>query len=263
MFQFISKTRPIVWGLLYLICIPLFACIYHFFLTYDFYQSALERESDYLNNPQRLLKTSIKDKISNNFIHNYHVSDTSIRRFKFNINDIIISDISTKADVLSFQLLIVGNQQNRPDYNIGIPLEIISESVIYAENKIIRNVGNFNYDDGIDSTKIDIAHLLFNANYIFEFSSCILTLVFLSDAKIENQIRDYTQATKGFSSNIYNNYLRMFYLSAITITTVGFGDIVPITTRARIVIAIEAILGIVLIGLFLNSIGNSIKIANI
>jgi hypothetical protein len=35
-------------------------------------------------------------------------------------------------------------------------------------------------------------------------------------------------------------------------TTVGFGDIVPITTTARLVVARQAILGLVLLGLFLN-----------
>jgi len=45
----------------------------------------------------------------------------------------------------------------------------------------------------------------------------------------------------------------MLYFSAITIATVGYGDIVPTETHSRIAAAIEAITGIVLIGLFLNS----------
>ena len=44
----------------------------------------------------------------------------------------------------------------------------------------------------------------------------------------------------------------MFYLSAATITTLGYGDIVPITTTARMWVAVEAILGVVTIGLFLT-----------
>ncbi len=46
---------------------------------------------------------------------------------------------------------------------------------------------------------------------------------------------------------------RMLYFSATTITTVGFGDIVPITTTARALTALEAIAGWLLAGLFLNS----------
>jgi hypothetical protein len=51
---------------------------------------------------------------------------------------------------------------------------------------------------------------------------------------------------------IPGSFWRMLYLSAVTITTVGYGDIVPLTTCARLTVAAEAILGIVLIGAFIN-----------
>lgn len=51
---------------------------------------------------------------------------------------------------------------------------------------------------------------------------------------------------------------RMVYFSATTITTVGFGDIVPLTATARALVAIEAIAGWVLAGLFLNSLASRI-----
>ena len=43
----------------------------------------------------------------------------------------------------------------------------------------------------------------------------------------------------------------MFYLSTVTITTLGYGEIVPITTPARLLVAFEAFLGTVIIGLYL------------
>jgi voltage-gated potassium channel Kch len=46
----------------------------------------------------------------------------------------------------------------------------------------------------------------------------------------------------------------MVYFSATTITTVGFGDIVPLSSLARLVVGIEAVTGWVLAGLFLNAI---------
>lgn len=45
----------------------------------------------------------------------------------------------------------------------------------------------------------------------------------------------------------------------MTITTVGYGDTIPLTTTARILTAIEAIAGWVLAGLFLNAL--AVKIA--
>jgi len=47
------------------------------------------------------------------------------------------------------------------------------------------------------------------------------------------------------------------YFSIITIATVGYGDIAPVTTAGKIVTATEALLGVVLIGLFLNSLWQS------
>lgn len=51
-----------------------------------------------------------------------------------------------------------------------------------------------------------------------------------------------------------DTFVRMMYFSAVTITTTGFGDIFPVSTLARALVAAEALLGVVLIGLFLNSI---------
>lgn len=54
---------------------------------------------------------------------------------------------------------------------------------------------------------------------------------------------------------------RMLYLSAVTVTTVGYGDIVPLTDVARTAVALEAIGGIVLIGLFLNALAHEHQLA--
>ena len=48
-------------------------------------------------------------------------------------------------------------------------------------------------------------------------------------------------------------WVRMFYLSAVTITTLGFGDIVPVSDCARFMVATEVVIGVVLIGIFLNA----------
>lgn len=49
---------------------------------------------------------------------------------------------------------------------------------------------------------------------------------------------------------------RMLYFSTVTITTLGFGDIVPVEPVARLLVAVESILGIILMGLFLNALFN-------
>ena len=54
------------------------------------------------------------------------------------------------------------------------------------------------------------------------------------------------------------SFVQSVYFSVTTITTLGYGDIAPITEMARVVTATEALLGIFLIGLFLSSVAYSI-----
>ena len=44
------------------------------------------------------------------------------------------------------------------------------------------------------------------------------------------------------------------YFSAVTITTLGFGDYLPVTEAGKIIVGLQAVFGICLIGLFLNSV---------
>jgi hypothetical protein len=57
-------------------------------------------------------------------------------------------------------------------------------------------------------------------------------------------------------------FLKMLYFSIISIATLGYGDIVPITTLARFLVSAEVILGILTIGLFLNSLATRITKKN-
>jgi hypothetical protein len=65
-----------------------------------------------------------------------------------------------------------------------------------------------------------------------------------------------TVALSGFPHSVPGKFLRMLYFSVITITTVGYGDIVPLTPWARFLAGLEATLGIVQLGLFINSLGS-------
>jgi hypothetical protein len=79
---------------------------------------------------------------------------------------------------------------------------------------------------------------------------------------VSRQLQTVLRASQGFPSGISGEFSRMVYLSAITATTTGYGDIVPITTRARILTTSEAIMGLILVGLFLNSISQRLSRAD-
>ena len=73
---------------------------------------------------------------------------------------------------------------------------------------------------------------------------------FETDAEVKGLIEE----SQGWPSVKLSNYwVRMFYLSAITITTTGYGDILPLTTPTRVLTGLEALLGTLWFGLFLYS----------
>jgi len=92
-----------------------------------------------------------------------------------------------------------------------------------------------------------------NYNQLFKHEG-FLSPVIKIDEGIEKEIQDFLLASKGFSNDINNHFLSMLYLSAVTITTIGYGDIVPITLITRMLITIEALIGMTLMGIFLNNI---------
>lgn len=74
------------------------------------------------------------------------------------------------------------------------------------------------------------------------------------------------------SFNVKMGVINSFYFSVVTITTLGYGDILPVNGIGKISVASESIAGIILIGLFLNSLwhkfseekieANRVEIAN-
>jgi hypothetical protein len=76
---------------------------------------------------------------------------------------------------------------------------------------------------------------------------------------VYEQLERFRVALEGDPSVASGLWARMAYLSVVTITTLGFGDITPLTTAARFWVAAEAILGVVVVGLFLNALAIRIR----
>lgn len=68
---------------------------------------------------------------------------------------------------------------------------------------------------------------------------------------LDSQIQDLAQGVQGDPSRLDGHFMRMLYLSGVTITTLGYGDIAPLTPWSRLFILIEAVIGIIIIGLFI------------
>ncbi len=67
------------------------------------------------------------------------------------------------------------------------------------------------------------------------------------------RIKAFQGGVNGFPNRVPGGYGRMLYLSTVTVTTVGYGDVVPLTWQTRLLTGVEATLGIILLGLFVSS----------
>lgn len=102
-----------------------------------------------------------------------------------------------------------------------------------------------------------VARCLFPTNYDEQLPENVVLLAL--PAALDNKIHETADYMNGFPRrNDMINVFSMIYLSASTITTAGFGDIVPLTERARGLVTSESIIGVVLAGLFLSAIGKRI-----
>lgn len=76
---------------------------------------------------------------------------------------------------------------------------------------------------------------------------------------VSQVIQDLLGSYEGKPADASGLYWRMLYVSATTITTLGIGDIQPVSNTARVLLTAEAVSGVLLAGLFLNAIGRSVR----
>jgi hypothetical protein len=62
----------------------------------------------------------------------------------------------------------------------------------------------------------------------------------------------YEKAINGFPEMLDDNFNRMLYFSFVTITSLGYGDVIPLSNSARIVVYTEVIIGLIFIGLLIS-----------
>jgi len=68
-----------------------------------------------------------------------------------------------------------------------------------------------------------------------------------------NKLTRFYNAAEGDPFYASGLWLRMLYFSSTTITTLGLGDVTPVSSTARTLVGLESLTGIVVIGLFLNA----------
>ena len=261
--KILGSVPSIVYGLLYLAMIPLFAGIYSL-MPDNFYHSTVQYEASITQD-----KAKIKDIIyrccKESFINTHGPNWKSSEGYFLQL--VSIDNLQINERNISFTigaLLYREYKHSAPlkrEYEhcfSSADLRISLDRVIEDKVRIIFPI-DFANERGCIS-KLDLKELFsfpvdgLKDLYTSAYTSKGSVIGFLVVPKRDmGHFYAYCKAMKGFPAYSGGNFGRMFYFSAVTITTLGYGDIVPITRISRTLVTVEAILGVVLVGLFLNS----------
>lgn len=257
----LRKVSSLFYLLVYLAFIPAFAGIFMFFPAH-FYHSTIKHEKSYILAEEEL-KEALYKSLDQCFLQSSTSKESGYYNYSHANGEHMLQILKSKHKRLkttpkSF-LLPVG----------AILLKKLEDkSYLYLEDEqfdieISNEFSVCTWDDGIMSVNIN-----FNSVKSAKIKEILKSKVkfpvdgskksILIKKRDTNLMSNFINASKGFPHKISDNYLRMLYLSASTLTTLGLGDITPISSLARFLIILETIVGIVLIGLYVNSLGNEI-----
>lgn len=254
--------EPRAYLIFYLIIWLGFAIIYNY-LSDDFYHSYIQREPVYIEQQEFFkenLACYLNNQIKNSNLSKFVIKNNAEAIIPFRIKEFIIYEINrtenggllVKASlILSLKENII--EQCELPYSVHTTFNIVNVGMFGMEHWIIKNLQVIEiFVDPRSFYKEQLDKLKFSVKSQHDMEHIIF-----SD-KIETEIKEYVSTTFGQPKPSLDNFSRMLYLSAITITTTGYGDIVPLANRARSFVALEAISGIIIIGFFLNAVAQKI-----
>jgi hypothetical protein len=255
-YAYLSKISPIAVLVMYLALIPTFAIVFCVLPDRHFYAPYARMEPPALADATAVKKNITAAMVRSYTGHNYSADEWQIAR-----SDIQTDDLETDpAKGLTFTVYYhaAKHEKDKIIAAVGGPqfTARLSQQKLVSESRpgwIVCHLISLPSDIGADGPATFNKHLLFRSPELALQADSICW-----GANEEIAMQNLLAGWSGDPRGLSGFWWRMLYFSATTITTVGFGDIVPITTTARALTAIEAIAGWLLAGLFLNSLASRI-----
>lgn len=191
------------------------------------------------------IEPSIKN--TNTYILNWNNID-KIKKEDFNkLLRKIKRTRSEKISSIEMRKYIIGTSIEKEVEEIFV-LATKNNNFIKSNEKIIYN--HSGWTRSLNSTSF----------HLHKKDAVILTRLIKTKYELIDIIQEYFYINRGIQTRItWGAFKRMLYLSAVTITTLGYGDIVPNSDTTRFLVALQSVLGIIIIGLFINSVARSPK----
>lgn len=101
------------------------------------------------------------------------------------------------------------------------------------------------------SVPLKIGNLIYNMCILAHYSACLFILIAKAEQKTENWMYIYNISEKAWQVQYINSLYCMF----ITMITVGYGDIVPVSTNEKLFVIIIAIISSIVVGYSITTVG--------
>lgn len=254
-----SRIHPLVFLAIYLLAVPVFGAIYHAQPPASFYAPNLKYEKPARADANRVaadLYTAIEGGLALP-----PKAPPTPDSWRVDPRSVGVRDVTVGEDhILHFTVLFKatretpGHAEIRWSMHAQTPVQervtsfpdggpIISHLISPQPETIAKEVTG-----GLGISNSSFAEMVFRSR------DPIVQTTALSWSPAEDaRLQTFDRGRQGDPSAVSGDFWRMVYFSATTITTTGYGDIIPLTGPARALTGIEAVLGWVLAGLFLNA----------
>lgn len=259
----LGKTPALVYVVFYVGMIFTFGFIYDSLPSRSFYHSTSKYEYQFFNSDAGQILQYLRQEIVQVFRENYGKSEVNFDGWQLDIDSIDVNSlfVGDFPDKFSFKVRVpvtyVVDGQIRVWTELRSTIEVpmsgrtMSRGVVYSSVAPSSSVP-FRTEDIPAEPKPDVLFPFRGEG--FTGNSTVLPI----SIRLYNTIVQFGEGYRGFPSQVSGQYWRMLYLSAGIATSSAFGDIVPLTTKARLLVLTEAILAIITVGLFLNALAHHI-----
>lgn len=257
--------KPCFWIGVYVVTILLFAWIYSINSS-DFYHSNIAYERDYLELVDQVkdsLYIEIKNMMDFNNEEAAYYLDVPDTNYAISVDEVVVLRYDPVNIAFDVMVPLLNNNPINEDttstfvkYNVVYTFQWMGTKYVTEDNVVLATyslapldtiTNSITSEETIDD--VDISKALGGDDWIISIPV---------SSELDDMILTLIKSEYGYTDGYESNFARMLYLSTVTITTLGFGDIVPITDFARLLIGLESILGVVILSLFINALFHEI-----
>jgi hypothetical protein len=250
--------------------IPAFALTYTL-MSQDFYHSTVQYEPT-LNSDADKVLMSLREAVVSDYQVVRGTSVLEAQGWVGDVRDLRFGDLQADVHWIGFRVSYDLTRESPPtqvvnasvDFRLDMPgaalREFLPSGVVEYRQVTVVPLSGISGSPGPAASALAMpvlgaADLFFAKPTVGQVGPAVLAL----PQPVFDAMVGFWRARQGSPSALSNEFVRFMYLSAMTITTVGYGDIVPLTDRARAATALEAVFGVVVVGIFLASLATQAR----